>query len=136
MFTESSSPVLEPPLQLPSGELLEAIIKSQPLEALYIPSAIAEQLLQEPDSSDIFKQLDFLCYTGAPFSPTACQKLSSATELVSLYGSAEAFQVPQLVPDKEDWAYMEWNPNFKLEMQPSDDEYGVYELLPFTEETT
>lgn len=136
VFTESSSPVLGPPLQPPSGDLLKAIMKSQPLKALYIPPAIAEQLLQEPDRLDLFKQLDFLCYTGAPFSPTAGEKLVTVTELVSLYGSTEAFQVPQLVPAKEDWAYMEWNPNFKLEMQPSDDEYGVYELVLFTDETT
>lgn len=111
-------------------------MKSEPLKALYIPPAIAEQLLQEPDSLDLFKQLDFLCYTGAPFSPTAGEKLVSVTELVSLYGSTEAFQVPQLVPDKEDWAYMEWNPNFKLKMQPSDDEAGVYELVLFADEST
>ncbi|KAK3185857.1 hypothetical protein K4F52_005311 [Lecanicillium sp. MT-2017a] len=53
-----------------------------------------------------------------------------------MYGSTEAFQVPQLVPAKEDWAYMEWNPNFKLEMQPSDDEKGAYEMVLFADEET
>ena len=111
---------------------MKEIMQSQQLRAVYIPPAIAEQLLQEPGSLDLFKKLDFLCYTGAPFSPSAGQKLVEVTTLVSLYGSTEAFQVPQLVPSKEDWAYMEWNPNFDLEMQPSEDEEGAYELVLFT----
>lgn len=116
----------------PSANLLKQIMESQHLRAIYIPPAIAEQLLQEPGSLELFKKLDFLCYTGAPFSPSAGNQLIEATTLVSLYGSTEAFQVPQLVPSKEDWAYMEWNPNFKLEMQPSEDEEDAYELVLFT----
>ena len=129
---DASSPVLGPPMMPPSGQLMKEIMQSQQLRAVYIPPAIAEQLLQEPGSIDLFKKLDFLCYTGAPFSSSAGQKLVEVTTLVSLYGSTEAFQVPQLVPSKEDWAYMEWNPNFELEMQPSDEEEGAYELVLFT----
>ncbi|KAK2603619.1 hypothetical protein QQS21_004200 [Conoideocrella luteorostrata] len=136
IFTEASSPVLGPPLQQPSGNLLREIMKSLPLRALYIPPAIAEQLLQEANSIDLFKKLDFVCYTGAPFSPGAGRKLSEVTELVSLYGSTEAFQVPQLVPSKEDWSFMEWNPCFKLEMQPSTDEEGAFELVLFADSST
>lgn len=135
-FTEASSPVLGPPLQPPSGALLKEIMKQQKLRALYIPPAIAEQLLQEPQGIDFFRDLDFLCYTGAPFSPNAGKQLVEVTELCSLYGSTEAFQVPQLAPSKEDWAYMEWNPNFKLEMQPSEDENGAFEMVLFTDQTT
>lgn len=135
-FTEASSPVLGPALMPPSGQLLKQIMKSQQLRAIYIPPSIAEQLLQEPGSLDLFKKLDFLCYTGAPFSQGAGQQLVEVTTLVSLYGSTEAFQVPQLVPSKEDWAYMEWNPNFKLEMHPSEDEKGAYEVFLFTDAST
>ena len=101
-FTEASSPVLGPALMPPSGQLLKQIMKSQQLRAIYIPPSIAEQLLQEPGSLDLFKKLDFLCYTGAPFSQCAGQQLVEVTTLVSLYGSTEAFQVPQLVPSNED----------------------------------
>lgn len=136
IFTEASSPVLGPSLQAPSGKLLQEIMRCQPLRAIYIPPAIAEQLLQEPESMSLFTRLDFVCYTGAPFSPTAGQKLVEATDLVSLYGSTETFQVPQLVPSKEDWEYMEWNPNFKLQMQVSNDEKGAYELVLFADSET
>lgn len=93
-------------------------------------------MLQEPQGVEFFKDLDFLCYTGAPFSSAAGKQLVEVTELCSLYGSTEAFQVPQLVPSKEDWAYMEWNPNFKLEMQPSEDEIGASEMVLFTDNST
>jgi thioester reductase-like protein len=120
----------------PTGSILKEIMKYQQLRALFVPPAIAEQLLQEPNGIDFFKNIDFLCYTGAPFSQSAGKQLVEVTELVSLYGSTEAFQVPQLIPSKEDWSYMEWNPNFKLEMQPSDDEKGVYEMVLFVDTST
>ena len=136
IFSEASSPVLGPPQMPPSGKLLKVIMQHQKIRALYVPPMIPEQLLQEPGGLDFFRGLDFLCYTGGPFSPTAGRLLASVTELCPLYGSTEAFQVPQLVPSPEDWAYMEWNPYFKLEMQPSDDELGAYELVLFADETT
>jgi thioester reductase-like protein len=120
----------------PSGVLLKEVMRQQKLRALYLPPSIAEQLLMEPDGIDFFTELDFLCYTGGPFSPSAGEKLSKVTELVSLYGSTEAFQVPQLVPSLEDWAWMEWNPHFKVDMQASSDEAGTFELVLFTDETT
>ncbi|MCJ1366763.1 hypothetical protein MMC16_005893 [Acarospora aff. strigata] len=97
---------------------------------------VAEQLLQEPGGLEFFKELEFLCYTGGPFSPTTGKLLAGVTELCPLYGSTEAFQVPQVVPSPEDWAYMEWNPCFKLKMQPSNDEEGAYELVLYADEST
>lgn len=91
-------------------------------------------MLAEPDGIDYFKELDFICYTGGPFSPDAGQELIEVTDLVPLYGSTEAFQTPQLVPPKEDWAYMEWNPHFKFRMELTED--GAYELVLLTDETT
>ena len=134
VFTEASSPVIGPALALPSGALMKEVLKHQKVEALYIPPSVAEQLLAEPDGLDYFRPLDFICYTGGPFSPDAGRKLVQVTSLVPLYGSTEAFQVPQLVPSKEDWAYMEWNPHFKHEMQLAED--GAYELVLFTDAST
>ncbi|KAL1598059.1 putative secondary metabolism biosynthetic enzyme [Paraconiothyrium brasiliense] len=136
IFTEASSPVLGPPLMPPSGSLLKEVMRHQSLRALYLPPSIAEQLLLEPGGLDFFRGLDFLAYTGAPFSPSAGEQLSKVTELCPLYGSTEAFQVPQLVPSPEDWAWMEWNPHFKVEMQPSPDDLGAFELVLFADEST
>lgn len=136
IFTEASSPVLGPPLMPPSGSLLKEVMRHQKLRALYLPPSIAEQLLMEPGGLDFFKELDFLCYTGGPFSPSAGEKLTAVTELVPLYGSTETFQVPQLAPSSEDWAWMEWNPHFKVDMQRSDDEEDAFELVMFANEST
>ena len=127
IFTEASSPVLGPPLIPPSGSLLKEILEQQDLRAIYVVPSIAEQLLHEPGGLDLVKKLDFLCYTGGPFSSTAGKLLAEVTEVCPLYGSTEAFQVPQLSPSRDDWAYMEWNPCFKLEMQLYDDD--AYELV-------
>ncbi|KAF2441511.1 hypothetical protein P171DRAFT_523500 [Karstenula rhodostoma CBS 690.94] len=136
IFTEASSPVLGPPLMPPSGSLLKEVMHRQSLRALYLPPSIAEQLLSEPGGLEFFKGLDFSCYTGGPFSPSAGEQLSRVTELCPLYGSTEAFQVPQLAPSPEDWAWMEWNPYFKVDMQPSPDEPGAFELVLFSDEST
>ncbi|KAF4627477.1 hypothetical protein G7Y89_g10678 [Cudoniella acicularis] len=134
IFTEASSPVLGPPLAPPSGALMKEVLKHQKVKALYIPPSIAEQMLAESDGIDYFERLDFICYTGGPFSPDAGLRLVQVTDLVPLYGSTEAFQTPQLVPSKEDWAYMEWNPHFKHVMELAED--GAYELVLFTDAST
>lgn len=108
----------------------------QSLHALYLPPSIAEQLLSEPGGLEFFKDLEILCYTGGPFSPSAGEQLSKVTELCPLHGSTEAFQVPQLAPSSEDWAWMEWNPHFKVDMPPSPDEAGAFELVLFADEST
>lgn len=134
IFTESSSVVIGPALKPPSGALMKEVLKHQTVKAVYIPPSIAEQMLLESDALDYFKTLDFICYTGGPFSPDAGRKLVQVTDLVPLYGSTEAFQTPQLVPSREDWAYMEWNPNFKHEMKFAED--GAYELVLFADDST
>lgn len=138
IFTESSSPVLGPASAPPSPAILKEIMKHQKLRAIYIPPALAEALLHEPEAIELFKDLDFVAYTGGPFSQKAGETLSAVTTLRPFYGSTEAFQVPQLAPldPRADFAYMEWNPCFKLEMQPSDDEPDAFELVLFANEST
>ena len=135
IFTEASSPVLGPPFSPPSGNTMKEVLDQQKVRAVYIPPSIAEQLLQLPNGLNYFKNLDFVCYTGGPFSPSAGQKLTEVTDLVPLYGSTEAFQTPQLAPSKEDWAYMEWNPHFPHRMELAD-EPGVFELVLSADQST
>ncbi|KAF3764063.1 hypothetical protein M406DRAFT_107415 [Cryphonectria parasitica EP155] len=134
VFTEASTPVIGLPGAPPDSALLKEVLKQQKIRAMYIHPSMAEQLLAEPDGIEYFRGIDFVCYTGSPFSPSAGQQLVQVTDLVPLYGSTEAFQTPQLVPDKEDWAYMEWNPHFKHEMQLAED--GLYEMVLFADAST
>ncbi|KAH8885303.1 acetyl-CoA synthetase-like protein [Thozetella sp. PMI_491] len=134
VFAEASTPVIGPADVPPNGDLLKEVLRQQNIRAMYILPFMAEQLLAEPGGLDYFRGVDFVCYTGSPFSPSAGQQLAQVTDLVTLYGSTEAFQTPQLVPAKEDWAYMEWNPHFKHEMQLAED--GLYEMVLFADAST
>lgn len=97
--------------------------------------------MHDPSAPTLFEKLEFIAYTGGPFSPAAGATLSAITILRPFYDSTEAFQAPQLAPldPRSDYAYMEWHPAFKVEMQPVDvgDQAGaVDELVLFTDETT
>ena len=98
ILSDTSSPVIGPALMPSSAVLIKVVMKKQKLRALYHPPSIAEQVLHEPSGLDLFGDLDFLCYIGEPFSQNAVETLAQITELIPLYGSTEAFQVPQLVP--------------------------------------
>lgn len=142
LFT-NSVPVLGPALASPSSSILKAVLSQQQphCRAVYIPPALAEALLHDPAALNLFRNLDFIAYTGGPFSPAAGAILSTNTTLRPFYGFTEAFQVPQLAPldPRSDYAYMEWHPSFKVEMQPVDigEEAGaVYELVLFNDDTT
>lgn len=138
IFSEVSSPVLGPALMPPSGALLREVAKHQKLRALCISPSITEQLLQEPNGLDLFRGLEFVWYAGGPLPQKAGETLSTINELCPFYGSTEAFHVPQLRPEdpQKDFGYMEWNPHFKLEMQPTDDEADSFELVLFADAST
>ena len=137
IFSESSCPVLGPPLRPPSGQLVREIMTKQEIKSLFVPPAIADQVLQEPDGLDFFKGLDFMYTAGGPLSDSAGDLISSVTSVCQLYGSTETSQIPMLVPEPENWAFMEFHPSLKLEMRPvSFGDDGVCELVHHTDEST
>ena len=89
-------------------------------------------LLHEPDGLECFKQLDVFCYAGGPLSQATGDTISSVTSVCQSYGGTEIGQVRQLVPQGKDWPYMEFHPNAKLELRPSDDD--AYEMIIFADE--
>lgn len=125
-------PVFGPPLRPPSGALVADILKQQSVRGCILPPAVAEQLLHEPDGLDCFKQLDVFCYGGGPLSQTTGDTISSVTSVCQFYGGTEIGQVRQLVPQGGDWPYMEFHPNAKLDLRPSDDD--AYEMIIFADE--
>lgn len=134
IYSEAAAPVLGPATRPATGSMVVEIMRQQKLHGLYVPPAIAEQLLQEPGGIDYFRGLDFLCYAGGPLSPAAGDLISQVTDICTLYGSTETGQIHQLVPLREDWAYLEWHPSVKQQMQPSDDD--AYELVIFPDAST
>lgn len=133
----NASPVLGPPHLLPDTALLKLVMQHQKLRSMFLPPAVIEGLLHEPNGIDAFKNLDFLVYSGAPFSPVNGDRLSKVVEIISPFGSTEVYPQPELAPmSSEDWAYHEFNPNIKHEMELYDATEGTYELVIIVDETT
>ena len=127
-------PVFGPPLRPPSGALVADIMQQQKIRGCILPPSVAEQLLHEPNGSDFFKQLDIFCYAGGPLSQATGDTISEVTMVCQFYGSTEVGQIRQLVPRRENWSYMEFHPNTRLEFRPSDDD--AFELVVFADATT
>ncbi|KAI0854529.1 hypothetical protein F4860DRAFT_112179 [Xylaria cubensis] len=133
----NASPVLGPPHMIPDSALLKLVMQYQKLRSMFLPPAVIEGLLHEPNGIDAFKRLDFLVYSGAPFSPAIGNRLSKVVEIISPFGSTEVYPQPELAPTSpEDWAYHEFNPNVKHEMELYDSTEGTYELVILVDEIT
>ena len=116
-----------PAVRPATGAMLKEIMEHQNLRALYLPPAIAEQLLLEPGGVDNFRGLDFLCYAGGPLAKIAGDQISSLIDVCTTYGGTETGQIHQLFPSREDWGYMEWHPAEDLTMELAEDD--AYELV-------
>ena len=124
-------PVSGPPLRPPSGALVKEIMQQQDLCGCYLPPAVAEQILHEPNGLDYFKTLDVFAYAGGPLSQAAGDEISKVTMVCQFYGSTEVGNVRQLVPLREDWSYMEFHPYAKLDLQPAEDD--AFELVIYAD---
>lgn len=129
IFSTSATVVLGHPSVPPSGHLMIEIIRQQKklIKAFYVPPSILEQWARDPEGLCQAEQLSFVLYGGGPLAPDVGNSLSNVTDVCQMYGSAEAGQIQLLVPQKGEWAYMEWNPYEEVDMQPTDD--GVYEMV-------
>ncbi|KAL9624366.1 MAG: hypothetical protein Q9160_001328 [Pyrenula sp. 1 TL-2023] len=123
-----------PPLRPPSGALVAEIMHKLGVKGAYLPPVIVEQIFQQPNGIETLRNLDVLCYAGGPLSPAVGDELAKSCLVCQFYGSTEVGQVRQLVPEREDWSYMEFNPNNRLEFRPDDD--GTFELVLFADDTT
>ncbi|KAI8966246.1 acetyl-CoA synthetase-like protein [Daldinia sp. FL1419] len=128
--------VFGPPNRVPDGTLLKEILSHQNLQVLVVPPSIIEQVLTEPNGIDLFKDLEFIGHGGAPFNHASGAKLSEVVELVTIFGSTETYPLPQLALRRDEWAWMEFNPFIKHEMQLFDPDEGTFELVLFADEST
>ncbi|KAJ8122079.1 hypothetical protein ONZ43_g1633 [Nemania bipapillata] len=128
--------VYSPPFLVPDGTLVRDIMLQQKLRALLLPPSILEQLILEPNGVELIKGLDFLAYSGAPLSSSVGNQLSQFINVFSPYGSTETYPLPELATASEDWAWHEFSPHLKHEMQLFDPDEGTYELVVMSDEST
>lgn len=107
--------------------MVSEVMSQQRLSAIYVPPSIIEQWVKGPEGLLQAKQLNFVLYGGGPLSPVIGDALGQVTDVCQMYGSAETGQIQLLVPQKGEWAYMEWNPYEEVDMQASVD--GAYEMV-------
>ncbi|KAL8934421.1 MAG: hypothetical protein Q9216_005921 [Gyalolechia sp. 2 TL-2023] len=134
IFSEKAAPVLGPFTRPPSGAIVKDIMCHYQLKSMFVPPSIIEQVLQEAGGFDELGQLEWLAYTGGPLSPSAGDAVSKVVDLCQYFGITETLPLQQLIPPREDWSYIEWNPCRRIELQPSDDD--SYELVVFSDDTT
>ena len=127
IFSTTATVVLSPVDKPPTGRLTSEIMQYYEIRALFCPPTVFEQLVIEPDGLEQAKRLDFLLYAGGPLSDTTGNLLSQVTDVCQFYGSTETGAVPALIPQREDWASLEWHPSYQVDMQPSEDD--AYEMV-------
>lgn len=122
IYYQNATLVLSPPSRPPTGHLVSEIMDHFQLKAIFCPPILAEQLVQEPGGLDKCKHLKFLLYAGGPLSRTAGEALSAVTDVCQFYGQTETGPIQALVPRREHWASLEWNPVQEVRMEPFGDD--------------
>ena len=69
-------------------------------------------------------------------SHSAGESLKDYVNLCQYFGTTETSNIPQLLPSREDWAYMEWHPACSIEMQTFDPDEGTFEMVHFPNAST
>lgn len=126
IYYQNARLVLSPPSRPPTGHLVSEIMDHFKLKSIFCPPIVAEQLAKEPDGLEKCRSLKFLLYAGGPLSQSAGDALSKVTDVCQFYGSTETGPVQALVPRREDWASLEWNPVQEVIMEPYEDQ--IYEM--------
>jgi hypothetical protein len=66
---------------IPDSNLLKAVRSHFKLRSIILPPSIVEQILDEADGIDLFRDIDFLVTSGAPISPAVGDRLSLVVEV-------------------------------------------------------
>lgn len=127
IYSDAAVPVLGPGLLPPTGAMVLEILQTVEIVGLFVVPSIIEQMTMISGAMQILQNLKFICYAGGPLAPTVGDQLCRHVDLCQFYGTTEAISPPQLVPTANDWQYMEWHPDFKGTMEPSDDD--AFELV-------
>lgn len=127
IYYQNAKLVMSPPSRPQTGHTVSEIMDHFKLKSIFCPPIIAEQLVQEPDGIDKCKNLKFLLYAGGPLSHGAGEALSQVTDVCQFYGQTETGAIQALVPRREDWASLEWNPAQEAIMEPYEDQ--IYEMV-------
>lgn len=111
-----------------TDELLDKIVKDTNPKVTIIGSSVLEDLSKSELGITCLSTFDYITYGGSPLAAEVGNRISQLVLLQSVLGTSECAIFPALVSeDREDWAYLQFNPNAGLEMQEAGE--GLHELV-------
>lgn len=129
-----SIPIFGPATRLPSGGLVAQVLRCLDVKGCFLPPSTVADLYNEPDGPKLLKSLSILCYAGGPLPEPIGNELIQHVALCQFYGSTETGQIRQLLPQKEDWQYLQFHPSENIDLQTVGD--GTFELVIHTNDET
>jgi thioester reductase-like protein/aryl carrier-like protein len=133
VYTDSI-PIFGPATRLPSGGLVAQVLRCLNVKGCFLPPSTVADLYNEPDGPNLLKGLSILCYAGGPLPESIGNELIQHVALCQFYGSTETGQIRQLLPQKEDWQYLEFHPSENIDLQAVGD--GTFELVVHANDET
>lgn len=133
VFT-NTVPIYGPVTRIPSGGLVAQVLRCLNVSGCLLPPNIVADLYNESDGPELLKRLSLLCYTGGPLPEAIGNELIQHVTVCQFYGCTETGQIRQLLPQKENWHYLEFHPSENLELQALGD--GTFELVVHANDET
>ncbi|KAH8178799.1 male sterility protein [Sarocladium implicatum] len=93
-----------------NGSVVEGLIEHTKPECAMLPPSIVDDMAKTSSGIAALSTLESVVFGGGPLQKATGDKVSKVTRLFSVYGSTETLLLPQLLPGREDWAYMELDP--------------------------
>ena len=103
---------MAPETALPRHRRPLDILEIAGAQTAFLSPGMLEEFPNIPGALDKLARLDEIVYGGGPLSKSTGTKIVSATRLRNLWGSTKAGCIPMLQVDREDWAYMAFEPNY------------------------
>ncbi|KAJ5222267.1 uncharacterized protein N7469_008507 [Penicillium citrinum] len=111
-----------------TDELFSQIVKETEPKIGIIASSLIEDLCKSELGFKSLCTFDYLTFGGSPLAKHVGDRLAEEVPIQSVLGTSECSIFPALrSQNKEDWSYLEFNPNAGLEMHDVGE--GLYELV-------
>ena len=127
VFAMEATVVLGPPSRPFSSQDVKAIMDQMEIKIFFSSPGIIEHVASLPGGMENLSNLEYLMYTRGSLSPSVGDRLSQVVQIASFYSSIEARLAPFLMPEREDWQWLEMHPAYRPDMEPDID--GPWELI-------
>jgi len=118
--------VLPPAVEPITASLVDAIHRNAAVQGSALPPSLLVDLYHEKDFLANLQSLEYMFYAGGSLPKEVGNKISSLTNLATLFGSTEIGYPPMKILDSSDWQYVSYSPFYGDDFRPVNED-GVYE---------